>query len=108
MLSHYEKFDPAHGFVKLAEATRGRSRKIVKPCLMKKSSAQALQQTLADLREAFGAPQLQDDATIKEIQEGPFLRKFMADSLEDFYVSFVACRNFLRSIKVAKESTSAF
>ena len=106
VLSHYEKSDPAHALVRLAGVTRESVRKIVKACQMEKSSAQALQQTLADLREAFGAPQLQDDATIKDMQEGPSI-KLMAYILQDFYVSLVKCRNFLRSVKVAEESTSA-
>ena len=102
VLNHYEKSDPAHALVRLVGATRGRARKIVEACQMEESSAQALQQALADLREAFGAPQLQVNAKLREIREGPSI-KLTADSLQDFYVSLVACRNLLCSAKVAEE-----
>ena len=69
---------------------------------MEESSAQALQQALADLREAFRAPQLQVNTKLREIREGPSI-KLTADSLQDFYVSLVACRNLLRLAKVAEE-----
>ena len=80
VLNHYEKSDPAHALVRLVGATRGRARKIVEACQMEESSAQALQQALANLREAFGAPQLQVNAKLREIREGPSI-KLTVDSL---------------------------
>ena len=55
---------------------------------MEEFSAQALQQALADLREAFEAPQLQVNAKLREIREGPSIT-LTADSLQDFYVNLV-------------------
>ena len=54
VLNHYEKSDPALALVRLMGATRERARKIVEACQMEESTAQALQQALADLREALG------------------------------------------------------
>ena len=71
VLNHFGKSDPAHALSRLAAATMGRARKIVEACQVDQSPARALKQALEDLKEAFGAPQLQVDAHLRSLKDGP-------------------------------------
>ena len=102
VLDHYEKCDPAHALVRLASETKGRARKIVEACQVDENPARALKAALDDLKEAFGAPQLQVDAQLKMIKEGPTIKP-TADGLQDLYIGLLSCRNLLRSAGVAEE-----
>ena len=57
---------------------------------------------LDNLKEAFGAPQLQVDAQLKMTKKGPTI-KLTADGLQDLYIGLLCCRNLLRSAGVAEE-----
>ena len=102
VLDYYGRTDPAYALLRLAAATKGRARRIVEACQVNKSPTGALQQALQDLKEAFGAPQLQVDAHLRALKEGP-MTKFTANGLQDFYVSLLSCRNLLWSVGVEEE-----
>ena len=85
VLDHYEKYDPAHALVRLTSETKGQARKIVEACQVDENPARALKAALDDLKEAFGAPQLQVDAQLKMIKEGPMIKP-TADGLQDLYI----------------------
>ena len=102
VLNHFGKSDPAHALSRLAAATTGRARKIVEACQVDQSPARALKQALEDLKEAFGAPQLQVDAHLRSLRDGPPVKP-TADSLQDIYVNLLSCRNLLRAVGVEEE-----
>ena len=71
-----------------------RAGKIVEAYQIDQSLTKALQHALGDLKEAFGATQLQVNAHLREMRDRASV-KLTADCLQDLYVNLISYRNLL-------------